>query len=88
MANTITVCNGINNVISFTVECSGEKKRSYHVTTISDTKHITEDVTRKHYGYETSPAAGVGTGWDVKGVQMKIIEKGQRGNCFTLDEMP
>lgn len=85
--NRIVVSVGTNHIISFTVY-HGRDIRRYHVTTISETYHITRDGSRDHYGFRTEPKAGT-SGWNVTDRKMKKEEIGSRkGICHVLSELP
>lgn len=78
---------GANQIISFTVY-HGRDIRRYHITTISETYHITKEGDRDHYGYRTEPKAGT-SGWNVTDRKMKKEEIGSRkGICHVLSELP
>lgn len=85
--NRIVVSVGTNHIISFTVY-HGKETRQYHVTTISETWHITKEGDRDHYGYRTKPKSGT-SGWNVTDRKMKKEEIGSRkGICHVLSELP
>lgn len=64
------------------------KVEEYHVTTISDTKHITEEHTRTHYGYETEFSKDANA-WIIRDRQMNKQEKGNRGDiCKVFSDLP
>lgn len=85
--NRIVVSVGTNHIISFTVY-HGKETRKYHVTTISETYHITTEGDRNHYGYRTEPKSGT-SGWNVTDRKMKKEEIGSRkGTCHVLSELP
>ena len=78
---------GANQIISFTVYHEGET-RQYHVTYSSDTKHITKEGDRDHYGFRTEPKAG-SLEWDIIDQKMTKKEKGKDKKKFhVFSELP
>lgn len=85
--NRIVVSVGTNHIISFTVY-HGKETRKYHVTTISETYHITTEGDRDHYGYRTEPRIGR-SGWDIINQKMTQKEKGRDNKKFhVFSELP
>lgn len=76
----------LNNMISLEFHING-KVEKYHVTTISETKHITEDHSRTHYGYETEFSKDANA-WIIRDQQMSQKEKGSRKNCTVFSSLP
>lgn len=76
----------LDNKISLEFHING-KVEKYHVTTISETKHITEDHSKMHYGYETEYDTKTKT-WIIFDKQMKETEKGSRKNCTVFSSLP
>lgn len=76
----------LNHKISLEFHKDGGIEK-YHVTTISETKHITEDHSRMHYGYETEFSNKIND-WIIKDKQMSGEEKGSRKKCTVFSSLP